>query len=418
MKLAIFSDTHLGFGRQEARYQDAFDAFEEAIEKSLGCDAILIAGDIFDGQHPDAETFSRAIECMVKSHLSENRIDSIKGIGKDMGKLNPLCLMGMPILALHGNHERRARGLLNPVQAMEKAGFLIHLHANGAILEKAGERVAVQGLSAVPDAYLPEILGQWDPRPAEGCYNVLMMHQIIEGFAFGHRPLKAENLPKGFDIVIDGDIHEKHMERAGKNGFDLLISGSTIATKLDKAAEETKGIWLLDTRENSLDYVSFEKQRRIYFLDAGQAEKERIEEFIGKILENKHEKKPLIRIRHSSKNDFLQDIADKHSKDAIISFRREAADGIPGEKMQLEMPSVAELGKGILRKGLSGRGLEPEIFETIFDLLCEGKEKDAMEMVEEFSRRNANKQPEKAAEKNGRGKEVKRIGDFISRKAF
>ncbi|MBI2675675.1 MAG: DNA repair exonuclease [Candidatus Aenigmarchaeota archaeon] len=418
MKLAIFSDTHLGFGRLEGRYQDAFEAFEEAIEKSLECDAILIAGDIFDSQHPDAETFSRAIECMVKAHLSENRTGSIKGIGKDMEKLNPLCLMGIPILALHGNHERRARGLLNPVQAMEKAGFLIHLHANGAILEKDGERVAVQGLSAVPDAYLPEILRQWDPKPAEGCYNVLLMHQIIEGFAFGHRPLKLTNVPKGFDILIDGDIHEKHMERAGKNGSTLLISGSTIATKLDKKAEEMKGIWLLDTRESSLNYVSFEKQRRTYFLDAGQAERNSIEEFIGQILEKKHDKKPLIRIRHSSKNDFLQLIAEKYSKDAIISFRREMADSIQGEKMQLEMPSVTELGKGILRAGLSDRGLEPEIFETIFDLLCEGKEKDAMEMVEEFSRRNAKKQLERPAEKTGRGKGAKRTGDFISRKAF
>ncbi len=409
MRIAIFSDTHLGFGRGEERHEDAFDALAEAIEKSLGCDAILIAGDIFDSQHPDAETFSRAIECLAKAILSEKSVESVTGIGKNVEKLNPMCHIGIPVIALHGNHERRAKGLVNPVHALEKAGFLIHLHANGVILEKGREKVAIQGLSAVPEAYLDEALRQWDPKPIKGCYNILMLHQIIEGFAYGHRPLSLDKIPKGFDLMIDGDIHERHADR----GRRLLIAGSTIATKLDKKAEEPKGIWVLDTAKSDTHHVPFERQRKIYFIEAGNAKREEMEKMMDGILKEKHEKKPLIRVKHNSLDDFSQHITEKYAPYAIISFRKDAIEEIKEGKLQVQMPTITEMGKSILRDNLLRKSLEPQIFEAIFELLYEGREEDAARMVEEYSR-NRRKMPVHANASGGMEakRHGKNLGDF------
>ncbi|NIQ17993.1 MAG: hypothetical protein GTN43_04250, partial [Candidatus Aenigmarchaeota archaeon] len=86
---------------------------------------------------------------MIKPLLVKNDVKLVKGIEKDISKISEIALMGIPIVAIHGTHERRTKGLLNPVEALEKAGFLIYLHCNGVIFKKGSERVAVHGMSGV-----------------------------------------------------------------------------------------------------------------------------------------------------------------------------------------------------------------------------------------------------------------------------
>ena len=152
MKISIISDLHLGYGQNTERENDSFEAFQEAVEKSLDCDVILLGGDMFDMKIPNTEVFTSAIGILKKTLEKENGIRIIGGVNKNTDEF-PLIKQGIPVIGIAGNHERRVKGLLNPVEALEKAGFLIYLHCNAIVLEKAGEKIAVHGMSSVPDQF-------------------------------------------------------------------------------------------------------------------------------------------------------------------------------------------------------------------------------------------------------------------------
>ncbi len=65
MKIAILSDLHFGFGAGTERETDAYDAAEEMIRKSLNCDVILIAGDMFDTRVPRTEDLVRSMQFLA-----------------------------------------------------------------------------------------------------------------------------------------------------------------------------------------------------------------------------------------------------------------------------------------------------------------------------------------------------------------
>jgi DNA repair exonuclease SbcCD nuclease subunit len=191
MKLAIISDLHFGFGAGTEREEDAFSAASEAFGKAKDADLIILGGDIFDSRDPDADMLSRAMEILQQPLLEKSSGARLVGFvgGKAGGTVSKMSLLGIPVVSIHGTHERRARGLVNPVQALEKAGFTIHLHCNGVIFEKSGERVCIQGLSGVPDQYAESVLKEWDPAPMAGCYNVFVLHQSITEFLYAEHTL-------------------------------------------------------------------------------------------------------------------------------------------------------------------------------------------------------------------------------------
>ncbi|MFH1588060.1 MAG: metallophosphoesterase, partial [Candidatus Diapherotrites archaeon] len=64
MKLAVFSDMHLGYGKGSDRFNEAFSnagkCFEMAVEKKA--DAILLVGDLFNEPIPSIEVLEKAFE--------------------------------------------------------------------------------------------------------------------------------------------------------------------------------------------------------------------------------------------------------------------------------------------------------------------------------------------------------------------
>lgn len=411
MKIAIFSDIHLGFQAGTEREDDPFHALEEALEKTTDCDAILLPGDLFHSKKPPPETNVRAIELLFKPLTSPDGAEIAEGIDKDLDSLPPLSGKngrGIPVIALHGNHERRSKDLLNPVQALERTGFLIHLHCNGLILKKKNgkteEKVAVQGMSAVPDRYASTVLKNWDPEPKEDCYNIFLFHQILKGLYPSDTQLEPGEIPQGFDIYIDGDIHQK--KQTELNGQPLLIAGSLIPTQLTKEETQEKGLWKLDTRENSLDFVPLENQRKFYWKEFEKPDREEIEDWLEEILENKHQKKPLVRIKLKEKFSGENQIKDRFGDRALISFRKD----IQTEEMEsVELGehrlSVRETGRKLLRENLSRAGLPEEAFENLFELLLEKKDEKALETLNQL--KEEPKEPEKKTTEEGKEKEEK-----------
>ena len=238
MRIALISDAHLGYARFE---DDAYKQFEEAIVKAneMDCDIILFGGDLFDSKIPKLETLKRAIEILKKSEIK--------------------------IVAIHGNHERRAVDSTNTLKLLESAGIITYIHNKEYIFEKNGERIKIIGIGSVPEEYssmaIRKATERFDLDKNE--FNILMIHQtikeLIPGKAEGNIS-RAEIEEMKFDLVFNGHIHKKTIMLDGK----LLMPGSTVLTQLKKNETEKKGFFIYDTRIKKEKFVSVDSREFAY----------------------------------------------------------------------------------------------------------------------------------------------------------
>ncbi len=380
MRIAIISDFHFGFGSGTERENDPYDAVAEALEKSKKCDLILMPGDLFDSRNPDADVLSRSMEILQKPLLEKSDV-RFSGFCGNKTQVSEMALMGIPMVAIHGTHERRVKGLINPIQALEKAGFLIHLHCNGVVFEKDGEKVCIQGLSGVPDQYAESVLKEWYPKPVEGAFNIFVLHQSITEFLYADNTIDMNKLPKGFDLYVNGHIHDsKVSEYSGKK---FIIPGSLIATQLRKEeAKEPKSFFIFDTNTGKEEKVSLEKQRKFFFVEHSDHFNEEMEKLINENMD----KKPIVRVSFSNEFDpsEIEDIETKYSGKVILSIKRKKSDEKKFDTKTLEEHklSVDELGKKLLHENLEKDDLDPKTFENVFVLLSEGKVDEVKEILE------------------------------------
>jgi len=278
MKLAVMSDFHLGYAYNTERREDSFIQAEEALNKALenNVDAILIAGDIFDSRIPSQDVLGRAIGLFKKLDAK------------------------VPIIAIHGTHERRGKDFTNPVQVLEKAGLLKHLHCENTIIDVKGEKLAVHGMSGVPEDYARIVLEKWNPKPVEEAVNILMLHQAVDPFLYtGHTAptLRLTDLPQGFDLIVDGHIHWREEKEYGKGKF--VIPGSTVLTQMRKVEmEKPKGFYIFENAK--LDFIQLETPRRFYYkaFSFENAKPQNVADKLQTELSSipTGEKKPLVRI--------------------------------------------------------------------------------------------------------------------------
>ncbi len=383
MKIAILSDFHFGFGRGTEREDDPYSAVSEALEKLDGIDLILLGGDLFDSRTPDAAVLSRAMELLHRPLLEVSPVKFSGFMGDRKGEEpSGMALLGIPVVSIHGTHERRVKGLINPVQALEKAGFLIHLHCDGAVFEKEGERVCIQGLSGVPDQYAESVLQEWDPKPLEGCFNIFILHQSVTEFLYAPDTIDLGKIPMGFDYYVNGHIHNPKL--TSYEGKPFLLTGSLIPTQLRKEeSKEPKSFWILDTRTGETRRVPLERQRRFYYVDFGGREA-----FVRKaesIISENPETKPIIRVDvpKDVSDEVVSEIEARYRDRVILSVRKETIEEKKFDSRTLEEHklSVEELGKKLLGQNLEKEGLDPRIFEDVFELLVAGKSDEAVEML-------------------------------------
>ncbi len=387
MRILLMSDTHLGFSLGSERREDAFLAFEEGLGKAGECDALLLAGDIFDTRTPSPETFAWAMSGLFRLAHTGNGARVSTPSGK--GALHA----GVPVVAIHGNHERRVRGLVNPVEALEMGGFLIHLHCSTAVMEKGGERVAVHGMSAVPEQYAEQALKEWGPSPMEGAFNILMIHQNLEGFVRSENPLPKQSLPPGFDLYVCGDIHESH--RSTVHGKPLLLPGSTVATQITKDAQNPRTFTLIDTSTGSLEQEPFRNQRRVFYREfekRGEAER-----FLESTLAKSQGTKPVIRIKSPIPPDELKSRFGEGA--LLLPVQEREMTALTPEEQRL---SVQESGKRLLEENLKKAGLDPKTFTDVFELLLEKRREDALRLL----KRKMNKGPGKDGSEDEKTREA------------
>jgi DNA repair exonuclease SbcCD nuclease subunit len=401
MRISILSDFHFGYGWNTKLEEDSYQNAQEAISKCLDSDLILIAGDIFDSITPRTETLAKALKVLSKPLLTENKgAKLIKTINKNLPEISSRTLSGIPILALHGTHERRTKEQTNTIEALEQTGFLIHLHCNGLIFEKDGQKVAIHGISGVPERYAKDVLNKWDPRPEKDCYNILMLHQSIEPYVYSPLDppsLNLSNLPKGFDLITDGHVHEKDLTKI--DGTTLLLPGSTIITQLKKEeADVKKGFYQVDIeKEVKINFVPLENNRKFFYdeieIKPDVTIREQIEENISNTLDQGFKKIPIIKMKLIGKETSvidkeLREIEKKYSDKAIIYFSKELESPEMTRKIELlknlreRKLSIEEMGLHILKDNLKELKFSSTFdSDSVFRLLSEGDTEKAFDIL-------------------------------------
>ncbi|MFH1224572.1 MAG: DNA repair exonuclease [Candidatus Diapherotrites archaeon] len=427
MRIAVFSDLHLGFSTSE-RGDESFNAARSAFELALanGVELVLLAGDIFDAAIPSQETLLGAFvifsEFAEKMKAKDNALELTR-TPREGGKAELLALP--PIISIHGTHEFRGKDYANVLQLLEHAGFLIYLHTQKIAVKKGGETVVVQGMGGVPEKKALDALHALAPEPEKGAVNIFLLHQSIKEFLPFEDDMVAtlslSSLPQGFDIVINGHLHWHSTERLQQGGT-LLMPGSTITTQMKKLeSEKGKGIFIFDTgegakaeaesgkgaKERTARFLPLPNQRRFFYHkveftnsaaeDVLQKANALVEKDLAHVAgASSPTLPPLIRLKLCgtlasgvSNSDVQLGALDETFRGrAILSISREFETAGFKKKiaelreMQHSKKSVAAMGIEILEKNLSETGFN-NAFDArrIFTLLAEGETEKVAELL-------------------------------------
>ncbi len=325
MKLAIVSDLHIGYERFE---EDAYNQAREALfAASEEADAILVPGDVFDKRAPKPDVIAQAINIFrdVSKKKWDAKVTQFNSVGGNKSYTD------IPIIAIPGTHERVAEGKDNVLKLLALAGLIVDASESQVIVELNGEKVAIFGLGGVSEERVREVLQKLNPKPVDGAFNVFMMHQSIhELLPFSDDIIRYADLPKGFDLYINGHIHSR--VEAVVHGKKFLIPGSTVLTQLKESEQEPKGFILFDTKKYTHEFRPI-NSRKFVIVDIHMDEASpklvttRCDEEIGKVIAV-HKNKPIIRIRlqGSIAGGFtnidmpLRSIVSRYSQKAIVEI--------------------------------------------------------------------------------------------------
>ena len=388
MLIGIFSDTHLGYGKDE-RYDEAFDRFDESFEmfKENNVDYILHAGDLFDHGVPSQEVWEKTLDCFNKN---KNTLTKIKKTY--LGSKKEVLVRGIPVIAIHGTHEHRGKDFSNALDVLENANALVHVHAGHAILEKDGEVVYIHGMGGVPEKVAKLALEKYAPIAIKDKTNLLLLHQSFKEFLpfddDSIATLSLTDLPNGFDLIINGHLHWVNEQNIGDKRF--LLTGSTIYTQMKKLeSEKGKGIFLFETLTKELKFVPFKIQRKLFyhkikFKDAKPNEvEEEVNKVIKEIFSNEFKIKPLVRLKLTgtiAKGFLAKDIKLNIPEDDAIfsvtrkfeveSFKKKINDL---KELQKQNKSIIELGINLLENKVEEAKLVDFDTRRMFSLLSENE---------------------------------------------
>ncbi len=415
MRIAIASDLHLGYDWGGERQEDSFGTAMEIMNKASQADVLILAGDIFDSKMPRQEIVARAFRIFkeLKIKKSDAKLVSVRNREGNEKNVNPLSISGFPIVAIFGTHERRARTSTNPVQLMEEAGYLVCLHGDVAIIKKGEEKVAIHGMSGVPEIYARAVLNEMDFRPIEGMRNIFVMHQSIKGFVYmdeDNPTLMLEDLPKGFDLVVNGHIHWANELDIGE-GSRLLIPGSSIATQIRKTESIIpKYMYFYDSESGKVTKERLTSARECIYIELDctgmkvSEIKQKLRDELSKVT-TVGKKRPIIRIvlngnvDESAINSGYEDVLKNFKHKAIISLTKKLVNKeMAGRNEEIRKliensSDINRLMTAILEKNARKENITFNVVELV-ELLSEDKLEDAERLVLEGINKNKDSEKE------------------------
>ena len=407
MNIGIFSDTHLGFLEGTEREQESFDNCKQAIEIFIKekVDAILLLGDVFHINVPSQETLFKAFQLfsLTKSQANSN-LSILRVKNSKEEKIN---FSGIPIIAIHGTHEHRARDYRNVLDIFHETGHIVYIHAGYALLDNGKEKLAVHGIGGIPEKHALDAFKAWNPKPVKGARNVLLFHQSFKEFLPFDDPMIAtlslDDMPRDFDLIINGHLHWSNELKLGDK-TTFLLTGSTVMTQMKKLeAEKPKGVHFYDTLTGRLSFIPLPVQRKLFYhkIEFKDSTPKQILDELAKAIETdlkqKLELKPMLRLKlhgtlakgYTNADVDLSEIERKYGEKTIMSLEKNF-ETISFKKkieelrhLQQSKKSISAIGLDILEKNLDEASFKREFdARRLFEVLTTEKELDkAMAIV-------------------------------------
>jgi hypothetical protein len=281
-------------------------------------------------------------------------------------------------------------------------------------LQKGNEKVCLHLLGNIPEKKAKDALKLWDPKPAKECRNVLVLHQNFKEYSAIDDEMVAslsfEDIPLGFDLVVNGHLHWRDEQKIGQAKF--LLMGSTVCTQMKPIeAGQKKGLYIYDSEKNETNFVPLEVQRNFYYhkLKFENAKFEEVVSAMKKEIDAELAKEnllaPMIRIRllgtlamGLNPSDLnIGELTEKYAGKAIlniskdfssVSFKKKIAEL---REMHKSKQSVSSLGLKILEKNLDEAKFGGAFdYEKIFELLSEDEIDKAIELLSKDEKLSGN----------------------------
>jgi exonuclease SbcD len=268
MRIVHLSDTHLGVRQlhyandrgRNVREQDVYDVFIAAVDKiiELRPDAVIHAGDLFDGYHPSAAALGVALDQFARLYEAQ-----------------------IPTIVIAGNHSTPRVAATDHVFALLNRFGCVHA------IDKEPEviRIGELAVTAIPHCNDAAQLRTWmtDARPQNDAgFNVLVAHLGFSGLGHvgaseaGSVEISGEALEAvgDFTYIALGHLHQ----------FDRVRTNAVYSGSLEQitwADTSKKLIVEVDLAADPLDddgsylvkhFLSCRKHLRLPEIDASQAD--------------------------------------------------------------------------------------------------------------------------------------------------
>jgi exonuclease SbcD len=260
MLISHISDIHLGYSQFNLleRENDIYDAFEEAVNRSISehADLVILAGDIFHSPRPSGTSIVKLADELKKFREASIPVYFILG-EHDMSRIKDT-----PVPYLF--HNMKLARLLEDNQPI-RAGALAIFGFNKE--RRSNIETLLQKLQ-VAEKLAKQQKESYDSR------NILVLHQGLVEFNKFAGELSRNNLPKGFDYYAMGHYHD-HIEETftyfdGVEQTGLIAyPGSIDLSPSDGLRDSEKGFFLTDmsAHEPSANWIKLENRRPVLAFD-------------------------------------------------------------------------------------------------------------------------------------------------------
>lgn len=270
VRFMVATDNHLGYGeRDPVRCNDSFASFEEVLKiaKKKKVDFILLAGDLFHENKPSRRTLHATMELLRKYCLNNDPVfieilnEQEEIFKSSLGRVNyedPFQSIGMPIFAIHGNHDDPSReggsgeslaaldllAVSNLINYYGKADNLDGIEVTPVLIKKGNTKIALYGLGAIRDERLNRMWNMkkvkfvrlTEDQGRDEFFNIFVLHQNRDYGRGSKNCIHESMIPSWMDLVIWGNEHECQPQLMDSlvGDYRILQPGSSIACSLSK----------------------------------------------------------------------------------------------------------------------------------------------------------------------------------------
>ena len=278
MRVLLTTDNHVGYLEKDGiRGNDTFNTLDEilCLARDHNVDFVLQGGDLFHENRPSVRCVNEVLR-LVRKHcldsrpvrfelLSDPAVTFAATSYPEVNYLDPNLNIGIPIFAIHGNHDDPsgvgnicAPDLLHTcgfINLFGKSNSVESLEVSPILIRKGTTNLALYGIGAIREERLHRLFRDDKVvfyQPESGStrwFNLLVVHQNrVPHGPTGYLP---ENfLPSILDLVMWGHEHDCRIDPEWNENrqFYVIQPGSSVVTSLSEGEAKEKCVGLLEVR--------------------------------------------------------------------------------------------------------------------------------------------------------------------------